>query len=129
MTLPRDLLIFLPLASTTKPCVRTALYGAVPLVPMLDKREDWNQPSRMSSSFKNSPLPHFGHLTPSGRNSLRSFENQTSAPCFSNIFTRLSMRPLSRKLSLQLAHEIAGIGTPHARCLERHQSGLPSTML
>ena len=44
ITLPRDLDIFRPSASTVKPCVKTARYGALPLMAMAVFREDWNQP-------------------------------------------------------------------------------------
>ncbi len=44
MPFPRDLDIFLPSPSTTKPCVNTFLYGAFPFVATDVKREDWNHP-------------------------------------------------------------------------------------
>ena len=42
--MPKDLLIFLPEPSTTKPCVRTASYGGTERVPMEARSEEWNHP-------------------------------------------------------------------------------------
>ncbi len=44
MTFPIDLDIFLPLPSTTKPCERTVLKGALPLVPQDSSKEEWKNP-------------------------------------------------------------------------------------
>ena len=51
-TLPRDLDCFLPFSSTTKPWVRTALYGALPFIAMLVSNDDWNHPLCWSEPSK-----------------------------------------------------------------------------
>ena len=43
-TLPKDLDCFLPFSSTTKPWVRTALYGGRPFIAILVSKDDWNHP-------------------------------------------------------------------------------------
>ena len=88
-----------------------------------------NQTSSMSSSLSNSAPPHFGHLTPSGRRSLSSLSNHISAPSFSKSSASFSVTFTSRNECRQDLHRSAGMGTPQALCLDRHQSGLLTIML
>ena len=43
-TFPTDLDIFMPLSSSTNPCVKTFLYGAMPSEATDVRRELWNHP-------------------------------------------------------------------------------------
>ena len=80
----------------------------------------------MSDSFVNSKPLHLGHLISFEVNALKSFSNQMSAPSFSAASARASITDGLRSEASHLLHLSAGIGTPHARCLERHQSGRAS---
>ncbi|GFP28867.1 class I tRNA ligase family protein, partial [Candidatus Hakubella thermalkaliphila] len=57
------------------------------------------------------------------------FMNHISAPFFSTCFVIASRTESFLTNSPQLSHLISVIGTPHALCLDMHQSGLLETML
>src|SRR5208337_4121943 len=52
VALPRDLDIFRPFSSLTKPWVSTALKGATPRVPTASSNDEWNQPRCWSEPSK-----------------------------------------------------------------------------
>jgi hypothetical protein len=83
----------------------------------------------MSRSRWNSLLPHAGHVKPAGRNSSIGRSYQASAPCCSKTVAALSIKADVRMASPHFVQSTAGIGTPHARCREMHQSGRFDTML
>src|SRR5881628_1408725 len=84
---------------------------------------DSNHTSRMSRSLSKSPPPHFGQVVPGGSSSAASRSNQTSVPCCStNLATCSTISGVIRTLP-HPRHENPGIGTPHTRWRERHQSG------
>ena len=82
----------------------------------------------MSCSRSNSVAWHDGHSNPAGTNSPSGRSYQASAPSRSNTF---AARSINSGVSVATPHCLqvtAGIGTPHDRCREMHQSGLPSNM-
>src|SRR5262245_49538764 len=88
-----------------------------------------NHTSRMSRSrSKDVPL-HDGHVSPAGMNSSIGRSYHESALYCSNTDAAWSMIAVVRIASPQDVQSSAGIGTPHARWREMHQSGRLVTML
>ena len=155
MTLPFDLDILRPLPSTTKPCVRSALYGARPSIAQPVSSELWNQPrcwsepSRyMSAGYWQSArcepriterwvVPESNHTSSvsfiltywsasSPSKSFASSENQASIPDFSTRSATCSVSSAVRGCSFPFSLcRKKGIGTPQLRWRETHQSGRP----
>src|SRR3954447_12193928 len=99
-----------------------------------DSTASWLEPesnhtSRMFISRAKLVAPHDPHLSPSGTNSSVGRSYHASAPKRSNTDAAFSTIADEITASPQLAQSSAGIGTPHARCRETHQSGLFATML
>src|SRR5205823_13718540 len=68
-------------------------------------------------------------LRPGGMKSLVGRSYQESAPYFSHAAAVRSMSGVVRTASPHAAQSTAGIGTPHTRWREMHQSGRFATML
>ena len=83
----------------------------------------------MSRSRSNVVPPHDGQVSPGGRNSSIGRSYQASALCCSKMSAARSISSGVRTASRQLVQSTAGIGTPHARWREMHQSGRFDTML
>ena len=88
-----------------------------------------NHTSRMSRSRSKLVPPQSGHANPSGRNSSSGRSYHASAPYVSKTAAALSTIAEVRIASPHFVQSTAGIGTPHARWREMHQSGRLSTML
>src|SRR5215813_11484786 len=88
-----------------------------------------NQTSRMSFSRSNSAAPHAGHVRPGGMNSPVGRSYQASAPYSSNTDAARSTSSGVMIASPHFVQSTAGIGTPHARWREMHQSGRFASML
>src|SRR5438105_2252280 len=88
-----------------------------------------NQTSRMFISRSNVAPPHFGQVSPGGMKSLVDRSYQESAPYFSKTAAVRSMSGVVRRASPHAVQSTAGIGTPHTRWREMHQSGRFATML
>src|SRR5207244_11409852 len=78
---------------------------------------------------ENAARPHSGHGGPGGMKALAGRSYQEAAPYFSNTAAVRSMSGVGRRASPQAAQSTAGIGTPHTRWREMHQSGRFATML
>src|SRR6195256_1996918 len=88
-----------------------------------------NQTSRMFiSRSKLEPL-HFGQVMPSGMNSSVGRSYQASAPYRSKTLAVFSTSAGEVIASPHVVQSTAGIGTPHTRWREMHQSGRLATML
>ena len=87
-----------------------------------------NQTSRMSSSLSKSWPPHSWQTAFLPRKSSGGRENQESAPSSWKSWTILSAVSWSINGVWHCLHINTVMGTPHARCLEMHQSGRASTM-
>ena len=88
-----------------------------------------NQTSRMLLLPLEGRPAAAGHVSPAGTNSSIGRSYHASAPCSSNTFAACSTISAVRIASPQLVQSSAGIGTPHARWREMHQSGRLATML
>src|SRR5271155_4529400 len=88
-----------------------------------------NQTSRMSSCLTKLATPHFVHLTPGATKSAAGRLYHASEPSRAKISSTRSIVAVNDATSAQSAHLTAGIGTPHARWREMHQSGRVSVML
>src|SRR5712691_2936875 len=88
-----------------------------------------NQTSRMFISRSKVPPPHDGHVRPSGMKSSVGRSYHASAPYRSKTAAALSTSAGVTMASPHLVQSTAGIGTPHARWREMHQSGRFATML
>src|SRR5262245_1829536 len=88
-----------------------------------------NHTSRMSRSRSNDVPPHEGQPKPSGRNSSIGRSYHESALYVSNTDAALSTSAGVRIASPHAVQSTAGIGTPHTRWREIHQSGRLVTML
>src|SRR3954447_26180145 len=88
-----------------------------------------NHTSRMFISRAKLVPPHDPQVSPSGTNSSVGRSYQASAPKRSNTEAAFSTMADETTASPQLVQSSAGIGTPHARCRDTHQSGLLATML
>ena len=82
-----------------------------------------NQTSRMFCSRSKSRRPQAGHTRSAVMKSDRSRSYQASAPCSAKTPAVRSITAGSSIASWQALHRSAGIGTPHERCREIHQSG------
>src|SRR6202011_3847922 len=83
----------------------------------------------MSSHLGKESPPHLGHLAPGALKSLAGRRYQASVPSRAKIS---SVRFIEARSSITFAHAShfsAGIGTPHARWREIHQSGRVWVML
>src|SRR5918996_3864157 len=88
-----------------------------------------NQTSRMFVSRSKLPPPHAAHVNPSGTKSSIGRSYHASAPWVSNT---CAARSVSAFVRIGVWHEVhvnAGIGTPHVRWREMHQSGRSAIML
>src|SRR4029453_18481139 len=88
-----------------------------------------NNTSRMFISFSNADSPHGGHVSPGGRKSTTGRSYHEWAPWSSKM---LAACRTSSELVIASPHRVqstAGMGTPHARWREMHQSGRLKTML
>src|SRR6478609_5898685 len=99
-----------------------------------DSTASWLEPesnhtSRIFISRSKLAPPHEPQVSPSGPNSWGGRSYQASAPNRSNTDAALSTIADEITASPQLVQSSAGIGTPHARCRDTHQSGLFATML
>ena len=83
----------------------------------------------MSRSRSNPVPPHVGHVRPSGMNSASGRSYHASAPYVSNTKAARSTSSGVSSASPHLMQSTAGIGTPHARWREMHQSGRLAIML
>src|ERR1700722_9305500 len=88
-----------------------------------------NHTSRMSSSLVNDSPPHFGHFASGALKSLAGRMYHASVPSRAKISSATFIEARSNITFAQFSHLSAGIGTPHARWREMHQSGLVSVML
>ena len=89
-----------------------------------------NQTSRMFiSRVEASSRRTTGQVSPSGTNSSVGRSYQASAPYRSKTAAVFSTIADDTTASPQLVQSSAGIGTPHARWREMHQSGRFATML
>src|SRR6185369_14703774 len=88
-----------------------------------------NHTSRMSRSRSKLVAPHDGHFSPAGTNSSVGRSYHASALYFSKTVAAWSMIAVVRSASPHDVQSRAGIGTPHARWREMHQSGRFVTML
>src|SRR3954469_12872804 len=89
---------------------------------------DSNHTSMMSNSLRNlSPL-QLWHFTPPGKISFTSRVYQASAPSSMKSLTTAASASFERSGWLQPSQKKIGIGTPHTRCREMHQSGRDATM-
>src|SRR6478672_8212528 len=82
-----------------------------------------NQTSRMSRSRSNAVPPHDGQASPGGMNSSAGRSYHASAPYSSNTDAARSTSAVVMIASPHFWQSTAGIGTPHARWREMHQSG------
>ena len=73
--------------------------------------------------------PHDGHVRSGGMKSSVGRSYHESAPNFSNTAAVLSTSAGVTIASPHFTQSTAGIGTPHARWREMHQSGRFATML
>ena len=99
-----------------------------------DSTASWLEPesnhtSRMFISRSNVVPPHAGQVRPSGTKSLVGRSYHESAPKRSNTDAVFSISAGVRIASPHAVQSTAGIGTPHARWREMHQSGRFATML
>src|SRR5205823_8892620 len=88
-----------------------------------------NQTSRMFISRSKWRPPHLGHARLAGTKSSVGRSYHESAPYFSNTPAAFST---SAGVTMASPHDVqstAGIGTPHTRCREMHQSGRLAIML
>ena len=83
----------------------------------------------MFISRSNVVPPHAGHVEPGGTNSSVGRSYQASAPYCSNTAAACSTSAGVMIASPHFVQSTAGIGTPHARWREMHQSGRFATML
>src|SRR4030043_2390016 len=90
---------------------------------------DSNQTSRMLFSFSNLAEPHWAHFVPSGRSSLTLLLNQELEPSRENRSATRSVISAEASMAPQDRHSKAGMGTPHLRCRDIHQSGRALTIL
>src|SRR2546421_3843632 len=88
-----------------------------------------NQTSRMFISRSKLVPPHFGHVRPAGMKSLVGRSYHESAPNRSNTPAAFSTSAGVTIASPHRVQSTAGIGTPHTRWREMHQSGRLATML
>src|SRR3954467_5680737 len=88
-----------------------------------------NQTSRMFISRSKLVPPHFEQVSPAGMNSSVGRSYQASAPYWSNTAAVFSTSAGEVIASPHLVQSTAGIGTPHTRWREMHQSGRCATML
>src|SRR6266850_973673 len=88
-----------------------------------------NQTSRMFISRSNVVPPHDGHVNPSGMKSSIGRSYHESAPYCSNTDAVFSTSAGVVSAVPHFTQSTAGIGTPHARWREMHQSGRLATML
>src|SRR5579872_2064276 len=88
-----------------------------------------NHTSRMSSVFANESLPHFGHFAFGALKSLAGRMYHASVPSRAKISSVSFIEARSSITFAHVSHFKAGIGTPHARWREIHQSGRVSVML
>jgi hypothetical protein len=72
---------------------------------------------------------HFGHVSPAGTKSAVGRSYQASAPYDSKTVAVCSTSAGVTIASPHAAQSTAGIGTPHTRWREMHQSGRLATML
>ena len=91
---------------------------------------DSHHTSRMSFSGSRSatPAPHFGQTVSAGRKSAGRFVNQASAPSVPNSSMTASNVSAVATVSPHFEHLKTGIGTPHERWREMHQSGRSATI-
>ena len=82
----------------------------------------------MSFSGTTSVQSHAGHFVPAGRYSLGSRVNHASDPSRSNRSITASNVSAVATVSPQRVHLNTGIGTPHERWREMHQSGRSATI-
>ncbi len=82
----------------------------------------------MSFSGTSSWEPHTSHATLLGKYSLGSFVNHASAPSVRKSSITASNVSSVATVLLHLAHLKTGIGTPHERWREMHQSGRSATI-
>src|SRR6185369_15686149 len=82
-----------------------------------------NHTSRMFISRSKPVPPHFGHVIPSGMNSSVGRSYQASAPYWSKTLAVFSTSAGDVIASRHFVQSTAGIGTPHTRWRETHQSG------
>src|SRR5712671_3726239 len=88
-----------------------------------------NQTSRMFISRSKLVPPHVGHVSPGGMKSLVGRSYHESAPYCSNTAALFSTSAGVTIASPHFVQSTAGIGTPHTRWREMHQSGRCATML
>src|SRR5580765_1418359 len=88
-----------------------------------------NQTSRMFISRSKVVPPHEAHVKPSGMNSSVGRSYQASAPYWSNTLAVFATSAGDVMASPHFVQSTAGIGTPHTRWREMHQSGRCATML
>jgi len=88
-----------------------------------------NHTSRMFISRSNIVPPHAGQVSPAGTKSAVGRSYHASAPYVSKTFAACSTSAGDVIASPQLVQSTAGIGTPHARWREMHQSGRLASML
>src|SRR5712692_5921083 len=88
-----------------------------------------NQTSRMFISRSKLVPPHLGHVSPAGMKSLVGRSYHASAPYRSKIPAAFSTSAGVTIASPHFVQSTAGIGTPHTRWREMHQSGRLATML
>ncbi len=80
------------------------------------------------SRSKTAP-PHFGQVSPEGMKSAVGRSYQASAPYDSKTVAACSTSAGVTTASPHAVQSTAGIGTPHARWREMHQSGRLASML
>src|SRR5688572_11827475 len=83
----------------------------------------------MFISFSNVEPPHPGHVKPRGRKSSTGRSYQEWAPYCWKMAAAFSTSSGVVIAAPQCVQSTAGMGTPHARCRETHQSGRLETML
>src|ERR1700704_757155 len=88
-----------------------------------------NQTSRMFISRSKLVPPHFGHVSPAGMKSRVGRSYHESAPYCSKTLAAFSTSAGVTIASPHFVQSTAGIGTPHTRWREMHQSGRLATML
>src|SRR5271166_4720097 len=88
-----------------------------------------NHTSRMSSVFANASPPHLEHRVLGALKSLAGRMYHASVPSRAKISSVRCIEARSSVTVAQVSHLSAGIGTPHARWREMHQSGRVSVML
>ena len=91
---------------------------------------DSHHTSRISGSGSRSstPAPHLAQHVPAGRYSAGFFLNHASAPSRSNRSITASNVSALATVSPHFEHVNTGMGTPHERWREMHQSGRSATM-